>query len=197
MKQLLFTAVGIWIVIAAVTALTYLPGDASPHDRPADPIIRNLNLSLPPERGAGIRLELTGFPSHKDPAAEQGEKESVVIERWWVESLPRDYRRTRGPLHENVSVYLSVTNEGERPLERLALTIDFLNNSGYVVHSEKTETRLALPPGASAERMRFWYAENNEFVPNDPYDIVVALIASRAVQVRVTVREATFKADDG
>ncbi len=194
MKQILFTAVGIWITIAAAAALTYLPNDASPHDHfGSEPIIRNLKLSAPGERGAGLRLETSGILTGGTPTS--GGEMEVAVNRWWVQSLPRDYRRTAQPRHENVSVYLSVHNNAERTLTDLGVGIEFVSRSGHVLHREKAQTRLEIPPGESMEKVLFWYAENNEFIPNDPYDIVIALLASRSLQLRITVREATFRTE--
>lgn len=192
MKQILFTAVGTWMTIAAAMGLTYFPGDVSPHDKHQDaPIIRKLNVVSPGERGAGIRIELSGlFPNESILAPEQ--HHGVMIRKWWVEALPRDYRRVSKPLHENVGVYLSIMNSGDRTLKVLEMTIQFVNGSGYILYEENTETLLNLPAGQSAEKMRIWYAENNEFVSNGPYDIVSALLASGSLQLKAKIRKATF-----
>jgi hypothetical protein len=192
MKQIFYTAMGTWITIAAMMALTYLPGDASPHDQPRnEPIIRKLNIVLPGERGAGIDHELTGLFTASETATAESH-DGVAIQKWWVECLPRDYRRSTKPLHEHVSAYLSVTNDTKSMLKALSVTLQFISRSGYILHEENTEVELKLPAGHSAERVRFWYAENNEFVANGPYDIVSALVASGSLQVRTIIRKATF-----
>lgn len=173
---------------------------ATPKGEKIGEILQSTKLKVLEEKGNWLNVQITGWiwkPSttpHKAGIGKLKAKKGNAVKfvNYKIRKLPADYTRDSKPYAAHVRAYFQFKNNSDKTLTGLVYEVTFLDSFGDVLYKTSCKDQLKLNPGNVNPMDAFWYWEDNEFMPNQPYDKLQAAAGAGTIKVQVTIQKAVF-----
>ncbi|MCV0396984.1 MAG: hypothetical protein K5872_08750 [Rhizobiaceae bacterium] len=93
----------------------------------------------------------------------------------------------RGIYSPRLELRLSFANASEKTVVAIGHRVEIRDAFGDVVVDQEGKLDIRIPAGETASAGSFYYWEDNQFIPNDPYSLLVGAVDASTAKVAVTV----------
>lgn len=144
------------------------------------------------ENGRKVKLLPDGTWKYVALPEEEDWSKIVWFKDFKSAHLDADYSRSSKPYGAHVRLYFQFENLSSKKIAGLIYQVKCKDAFGDTIYSTNLKDNLVLAPDQSNPMDAFWYYEDNEFVPGEPYDKLKGAVQAGTLKVSVAVTKIAF-----